>query len=589
MGAARLLRILASSRLVGGLGGHGLDDDDDDDGIQGWGFRGLRRRARADPPDPNRFPKVPSKEGRELMDSGAFGRVEPVWTSVDVNQRKKKKLARRILDRELGLGNGVQRKINQGVMMQQMIPSEVPEKIIHYPAPVCCGQFSDDGNFFYACVKDLRVRMYDTSDPYNWKHYKTADYPMGQWTLTDADLSPDNKWLAYSSLQSHVAFAPTDPNDEGEPYTLNLGSRPTTPAPGGNHWRNRENFAIFSVRFSGDGRRIVAGTGVDSIVVYDIESRTVLHNIAGHENDVNAVCFADKSSPHILYSGSDDCTIKVWDTRSMGDGREGAAFVGHIEGITYIDSKGDGRYILSNGKDQSMKLWDIRNAMTTARFHSEDVSRTTRRREYEYDYRWEDYDEDMWFPHPYDNSAVTFRGHKVQRTLIRCHFSPEGSSDSRYVYSGSQDGFVYVWNLDGTLEKRIDVKMGLLENMVSTYGYGGGAGNRGRWNTRRNHFTTLVRDVGWHPKMSMLVGKFRFLLCASQSFGYGWRSALTWDTASSWTGPSMDGGTATVHSFNEGRLDEGEPPMGFVVDEKMRPFGGYRPVADDEFEQGIWE
>lgn len=475
MGAARLLRILASSRLVGGLGGQGLGDDDDDDDIQGWGFRGLRPRARPDPPDPNRFPKVPSEEGRKLMDSGAFGKVEPVWTSLDLSKRKKR-LARRILERELGLGDGVQRKINQGMMMQQMIPCEVPEKIIHFPAPVCCGQFSDDGNFFYACVKDLRVRMYDTSDPYNWKHYKTADYPMGQWTLTDADLSPDNRWLAYSSLQSHVAFAPTDPNDKGEPYTLNLGSRPTTTAPGGNHWRNRENFGIFSVRFSGDGRRIVAGTGVDSIVVYDIESRTVLHNIAGHENDVNAVCFADKSSPHILYSGSDDCTIKVWDTRSMGDGREGAAFVGHIEGITYIDSKGDGRYILSNGKDQSMKLWDIRNAMTTARFHSEDVTRPTRMKEYEYDYRWEDYDEDMWFPHPHDNSAVTFRGHKVQRTLIRCHFSPEGSSDSRYVYSGSQDGFVYVWNLDGTLAKKIDVKMSLLENMVGTFPNRSGAG-----------------------------------------------------------------------------------------------------------------
>lgn len=51
----------------------------------------------------------------------------------------------------------------------------------------------------------------------------------------------------------------------------------------------------------------------------------------------------------------------------------------------------------------------------------------------------------------------------------------------------------------------------------------------------------------------------------------------------------MDGGTATVHSFNEGRSDEGEPPMGFVVDEKMRPFEGYRQVADDDLHEGIWE
>lgn len=492
MTAGRLLRIFTTgqdaSRFIAALG------DDGDEDLNQWA-----RRRRRTAPDPDRFPKVPSKEGRKLMDSGVFGSVETV-DSITRARKQRKALARRILERELGLGDGVARRTNQGLMRQGMIPSSEPEKIIHYPAPVCCGQFSDDGNFFYACVKDLRVRMYDTSDPYNWKHYKTADYPFGQWTLTDADLSPDNKWLAYSSLQSHVAFAPTDPGDKGEPYTLNLAS----PHVGGGGWRRGGNFAIFSVRFSGDGTKLVAGTGADSIVVYDIESRTVLNNIAGHENDVNAVCFADKGSPHILYSGSDDCTIKVWDTRSMGDGREGAAFVGHVEGITYIDSKGDGRYILSNGKDQSMKLWDLRMAMSTNRFETVDASRCTRQRHYEYDYRWEDYDDYQWFPHPHDNSTVTFRGHKVQRTLIRCHFSPPGSSDSRYVYSGSQDGFVYVWNLDATLAAKIDVKAATVGKTMANRRYRVHRAMAGR----REPWTTLVRDVGWHPNLPMLVGEY---------------------------------------------------------------------------------
>ncbi|OIW31042.1 WD40 repeat-like protein [Coniochaeta ligniaria NRRL 30616] len=529
MTAGRLLRIFTTgqdaSRFIAALG------DDGDEDLAQW----VRRRGRRQALDPDRFPKVPSKEGRKLMDSGVFGHVEAVDT-VTKTRRQRKALARRVLERELGLGDGVARRANLGLMKQGMIPSNEPEKIIHYPAPVCCGQFSDDGNFFYSCVKDLRVRMYDTSDPYNWKHYKTADYPFGQWTLTDADLSPDNKWLAYSSLQSHVAFAPTDPGDKGEPYTLDLAS----PNGGLTGWRRGGNFAIYSVRFSGDGTKLVAGTGADSIVVYDIESRTVLNNIVGHENDVNAVCFADKGSPHILYSGSDDCTIKVWDTRSMGDGREGAAFVGHVEGITYIDSKGDGRYILSNGKDQSMKLWDLRMAMSTNRFEAVDASRCTRQRNYEYDYRWEDYDDYQWFPHPHDNSTVTFRGHKVQRTLIRCHFSPPGSSDSRYVYSGSQDGFVYVWNLDATLAAKIDVKAATMGKSMANRRYR----VHRNMTSRREPWTTLVRDVGWHPNLPMLV-------------------------ASSWTGATMDGGAATVHGFNESVSDEGMPPMGISVNEKM--------------------
>jgi len=186
--------------------------------------------------------------------------------------------------------------------------------------------------------------MYDTSNPYKWRYYKTVDFPDGQWTLTDASLSPDNRYLAYTSIQSTVCLAPTDPNDKGDPYVLDLASN--TPNRN-NGWRQRfgGGFGIWSVRFSGDGRRLVAGATEGKIVVYDIESRTVLHSFDGHDADVNAVCFADASSPHIVYSGSDDKILKVWDTRSMGGDREVGAFVGHIEGLTYIDSKGDGRKI----------------------------------------------------------------------------------------------------------------------------------------------------------------------------------------------------------------------------------------------------
>lgn len=52
-----------------------------------------------------------------------------------------------------------------------------------------------------------------------------------------------------------------------------------------------------------------------------------------------------------IFTGSDDSVIKVWDRRALGNGREVGAFVGHSEGITNVATKGDGRYLASNGKD----------------------------------------------------------------------------------------------------------------------------------------------------------------------------------------------------------------------------------------------
>lgn len=341
--------------------------------------------------------------------------------------------------------------------------------------------------------------MYDTSNPYKWKHYKTVNYPWGQWTLTDASLSPDNKWLAYTSISSLVSIAPTDPLDTGDPYTLELSSAHATRR---GLWGHPGAFSgIWSIRFSGDGRELVAGTNQNSLVVYDIESRRVLHYIEGHKDDVNAVCFADKSSPHIIYSGSDDATIKVWDRRSMGDKREAGAFVGHVEGLTYIDSKGDGRYILSNGKDQSMKLWDLRMVMSTDRFSELNPTRHTRYNNF--DYRSGRYDEEDWDVHPNDNSLVTFRGHKVLNTLIRCHFSPPSATNSRYVYSGSRDGKVYVYNMDATIAKIIDVREATKDTRPMD-----GHERRFFRSEGTGHWSTCVRDASWHPSAPFIVGEF---------------------------------------------------------------------------------
>lgn len=532
----RFMRSRGANGFLGHGGIHALfgpDDDEDDDEHNIYPNR--RRRTRPT----SEFPKVPSDEGRDLMESGIFGTNARQQESY----RRKSKLGHHIMRRELGLGSpGRERSINKLAAQvcllwssrvsvkrlteaQGMIPSSRADTVINYDQRCYSGQFSDDGNFFFSCSQDFQVRMYDTSNPYDWKYYKTVMYPFGQWTITDASLSPDNRFLAYSSIRSMVCLASTDPTESSDPHFLDFAHR------------GLGHFGIWSVRFSGDGRELVAGTSDNSVCAYDVETRQTLLHIDGHDDDVNAVCFGDKSSPHLLYSGSDDATIKVWDRRSMSEKRAAGVFLGHTEGLTYIDSKGDGRYVLSNGKDQTMKLWDLRKMVPTEQADKIDSTRYS----IPFDYRFDDYDTSKYYKHPHDCSVVTYRGHSVLKTLIRCHFSPPGSTDSRYVYSASEDGKVYIYNMDATIAGKVDVRKATQANTGRDSGNGYLDFDTGRGASWR----ACVRDASWHPNAPIIA-------------------------ATSWNGSNMGTGTCTVHSWNDGNNDdEAEPSMGRSVNARL--------------------
>lgn len=42
------------------------------------------------------------------------------------------------------------------------------------------------------------------------------------------------------------------------------------------------------------------------------------------------------------------------------------------------------------------------------------------------------------------------------KTLIRCHFSPAATTGQKYVYSGSADGRIHIWSLDGNVVGVLD-------------------------------------------------------------------------------------------------------------------------------------
>ena len=110
--------------------------------------------------------------------------------------------------------------------------------------------------------------------------------------------------------------------------------------------------------------------------------------------------------------------VKVWDRRAISSNIPVGVFVGHAEGITNVCSKGDGIYVASNGKDQLLKVWDIRKMVSYEKF----MMITPPRQDGSFDYRYgNSYRMINRQPkHLDDKSIFTFKGHDVYQTLIRC-------------------------------------------------------------------------------------------------------------------------------------------------------------------------
>ncbi|XP_039036767.1 LEC14B protein-like isoform X2 [Hibiscus syriacus] len=350
-------------------------------------------------------------------------------------------------------------------MLSRYLPVHGPWLVDQTTSRAYVSQFSADGSLFVAGFQGSNIRIYDVDK--GWKVQKNILAKSLRWTVTDTSLSPDQRHLVYTSISPIV-------------HIVNVGSATieshanVTEIHEGLDFISDEyrgySFGIFSVKFSTDGRELVAGSSDDSIYVYDLEANKLSLRIVAHTADVNTVTFADESG-NLIYSGSDDNLCKVWDRRCfIAKDKPAGVLMGHLEGITFVDSRGDGRYFISNGKDQTIKLWDIRKM-------SSDTSCNLEFRNHEWDYRWMDYPPKARdLKHPCDQSVATYKGHSVLRTLIRCYFSPKYSTGQRYIYTGSHDSQVYIY----------DVVTGAQVAVLK-------------------HHTSPVRDCSWHPYYPMLV------------------------------------------------------------------------------------
>ncbi|EME80478.1 uncharacterized protein MYCFIDRAFT_31032 [Pseudocercospora fijiensis CIRAD86] len=117
-----------------------------------------------------------------------------------------------------------------------------------------------------------------------------------------------------------------------------------------------------------------------AVRLIDLKSGSATHSLSGHAGSTLSVAWHPRDE-HILASGATDGVVRLWDVRrsasSLGvldmedsigvpgyDGRgtgarrreKGRSHYGAVNGLSWTE---DGKYLLSNGQDERMRVWDM--------------------------------------------------------------------------------------------------------------------------------------------------------------------------------------------------------------------------------------
>ncbi|EDR00248.1 uncharacterized protein LACBIDRAFT_396451 [Laccaria bicolor S238N-H82] len=159
--------------------------------------------------------------------------------------------------------------------------------------------------------------------------------------------------------------------------------------------------SVKSVAFSPDGMHIVSGSDDKTIRVWDsLTGQSVMNPLKGHKDEVHSVAFSPDG--RYIISGSADKTIRVWDAHTGQSVMD--PLRGHEAEVHSVVFSSDGRYIVSGSADKTLRVWDAQTGQSV---------------------------------------MDPLEGHD------RKVYSIAFSSDGRHIVSGSGDGTVRVWDFQG--------------------------------------------------------------------------------------------------------------------------------------------
>lgn len=156
--------------------------------------------------------------------------------------------------------------------------------------------------------------------------------------------------------------------------------------------------AVLNVAWSGDGANVFSASADHSVCVWDSETGARVRKAREHESVVNDVAVS-AAEPSLYASACDDGGCRLWDVRqgascgvmwsdyqvlAVAYARDASlvywagvddavrlfdtrrldapllALAGHRDSVTSLALSADGAYLLSNARDNTLRLWDAR-------------------------------------------------------------------------------------------------------------------------------------------------------------------------------------------------------------------------------------
>ncbi len=231
--------------------------------------------------------------------------------------------------------------------------------------------FNADGTRLLSSGNDQTIRLWDVKSGKQIRIFGPDDPDTEaieghSQLVATTTFSPDENYILSSGYDNTICLWDAE---TGELLRIFGPDDPDTQAIEG-HVDIDENYWVWTVAFSSDGKTFYSGAADQTIIRWDIETGKILHQYIGHEGAVMDIELLD-GDKHFLTASTDN-TIKLWDAES---GEIIRVYEGHTGWVWDIALSLNEKTFLTASADKSLILWDLETGDEIRRFvgHNDSV------------------------------------------------------------------------------------------------------------------------------------------------------------------------------------------------------------------------